>query len=83
MKTNRSERLRIGAIEVVKVVREFHELEAAEPEEFVFGETVGMRIDAHLRTAAEAGNEVQSVTLHLDSDAWGQVINSLLQGNAA
>lgn len=62
----------LGTIEIVKVVREFKEMKAD-----VYGNTHGELLDVYLREAAQNGEEVQSVTFHIEQQSWNDYAKTL------
>lgn len=60
----------LGMIETVKVVREMTPLTTG-PDGY---HSIGAFIDEHLHNAIKSGVELQSITLHLADEKWGDIV---------
>lgn len=69
----------IGGLEIVKIVREFVALETTADLNAL---TIGQMIDEHLASAANRGDEVQTVKLDLDSDQWREIAKAQQEINS-
>lgn len=56
----------MAGIQIVKVVREFHEVEPAP----AAGNTFGAFVDEYIAAALESGDELQDVTVHFSPEDW-------------